>query len=451
MSVNIREIVFDSLLECEERGAKSHLLIRDVLSKYDYLDERDKNFIKRLFEGTIQLRITLDHFLDKYSKTPMAKCKPAVRTILRMGAYQIVYMDRVPDSAACDEAVKLCKKRSRQEFAGFVNAVLKNLAAGKEGVRDLDDIEDPVMLMSVKYSIPVTLTAMLYKEVIGKDKDRADSFFKALTSERDTVLRITSGEAESNIVKRWQDKGIKYKKIGVIDRAYEISGYGSVEEIPGFTEGFVYIQDLSSMIAVSEAVKALKTPPAGKDDMCNILDLCAAPGGKSIYALELLGKNAHVIACDVSDNKAALIEENIKRLNISDMECKVCDATIPNEDFIGRFDLVIADVPCSGLGVISKKSDIKYKITNEAMKDICDLQKRIANNAVRYVKPGGVLMYSTCTVHKAENEKMASYILKNGGFTLVSSKQLLPDTDGTDGFYYAVFIKDKDITGEKED
>jgi len=450
MSVNIREIVFDSLLECEERGAKSHLLIRDVLSKYDYLDERDKNFIKRLFEGTIQTKITLDHFLDKFSKTPMAKCKPAVRTILRMGAYQIMYMDRVPDSAACDEAVKLCKKRSRQEFAGFVNAVLKKLAADKARITDFDDIEDPVMRMSVKYSIPAPITAMLYKEVIGKDTERADNFFKALTSERNTVVRITSGDVENDIVKKW-DAGIKYVKSAVIDRAYEISGYGSAEEIPGFTEGFVYIQDLSSMIAVSEAVKALKTPPAGKDDMCNILDLCAAPGGKSIYAVELLGKNAHVIACDVSDNKAALIEENIKRLNISDMECKVCDATIPNEDFIGRFDLVIADVPCSGLGVISKKSDIKYKITNEAMKDICDLQKRIADNAVRYVKPGGVLMYSTCTVHKAENEKMASYILKNGGFTLVSSKQLLPDTDGTDGFYYAVFVKGKDITGEKED
>jgi 16S rRNA (cytosine967-C5)-methyltransferase len=188
------------------------------------------------------------------------------------------------------------------------------------------------------------------------------------------------------------------------------------------------------MLAVKEAVSFC---PNAK----TMLDLCSAPGGKGIYALELLGRDVEGILADVSEEKVALINDNLQRLNIKNATSLINDATILKEEFIDRFDMVIADVPCSGLGVISRKSDLKYNISNEGMAEICKLQKDIVDKAMGYVKKEGILLYSTCTLHKAENEKMRAYILDKGGFELLSEKRLCPDSDDTDGFFFAVFKK----------
>ena len=185
---NLRVIVFDSLIECLKNGRKSHILIKDVLDKYDYLDNTDKNFIKKLFEGTVEKMITLDHVLDECSSKPMSKCKFEIKIILEMAAYQILFMDRVPDSAACDEAVKLCKKKSREELSGFVNAVLRSVASKKAELLGFDTIEPLSRRMSVKYSVPEWIVSMMIKEIVGKDPLRADTFFKALTDKRPTVV-----------------------------------------------------------------------------------------------------------------------------------------------------------------------------------------------------------------------------------------------------------------------
>ena len=421
-------------MECLKNGRKSHILIKDVLDKYDYLDNTDKNFIKKLFEGTIEKMITLDHVLDECSSKPMSKCKFEIKLILEMAAYQILFMDRVPDSAACDEAVKLCKKKSREELSGFVNGVLRALVRRKDELLKFDSIEPLSTRMSVKYSVPEWIVSMMIKEIVGKDPVKADNFFKALTDKRPTVVRITDKDKESDILSKWDEKKINYVKSEKSERVYRLFDHGSVSEIPGFGEGFLYIQDESSMLAVKEAVSFC---PNAK----TMLDLCSAPGGKGIYELELLGRDAEGILADVSEEKVALINDNLQRLNIKNATSVINDATILKEEFIDRFDMVIADVPCSGLGVISRKSDLKYNISNEGMAEICKLQKDIVDEAMRYVKKEGILLYSTCTLHKAENEKMRAYILDKGGFELLSEKRLCPDSDDTDGFFFAVFKK----------
>ena len=431
---NLRVIVFDSLMECLKNGRKSHILIKDVLDKYDYLDNTDKNFIKKLFEGTIEKMITLDHVLDECSSKPMSKCKFEIKLILEMAAYQILFMDRVPDSAVCDEAVKLCKKKSREELSGFVNGVLRALVRRKDELLKFDSIEPLSTRMSVKYSVPEWIVSMMIKEIVGKDPVKADIFFKALTDKRPTVVRITDKDKESDILSKWDEKKINYVKSEKTERVYRLFDHGSVSEIPGFGEGLLYIQDESSMMAVKEAVSFC---PNAK----TMLDLFSAPGGKGIYALELLGRDAEGILADVSEEKVELINDNLQRLNIKNATSVINDATILKEEFIDRFDMVIADVPCSGLGVISRKSDLKYNISNEGMAEICKLQKDIVDKAMGYVKKEGILLYSTCTLHKAENEKMRAYILDKGGFELLSEKRLCPDSDDTDGFFFAVFKK----------
>lgn len=446
MSDNIREITADILYTLETENKKSHLLIREVLEKYDYLDKRDKAFIKRVSEGTITNRITLDYVLDSFSKKPMSKCKPMVRVILRMSAYQLLFMDKIPDNAVVDEAVKLCRKRSFEEFCPFVNAILRNVIKNKSACLDFDSIEDESLRLSIKYSVPEWIVKMFIKE-----QKNAEALLKALCSIRPTCVRIPSKDKADEIISAWKKNGVNITKSRFSEDAYLIDGFEGMEMLKGFKEGEVFIQDESSMLAsMASGVK--------KGDNLFIIDTCAAPGGKTSYVASLMNPCGRVLSCDVSDKKVSLIDENVSRLNLTNVETAVKDATVFDEELEGRADIVICDVPCSGLGVMGRKSDIRYNITNEGMKDICDLQKKIVSNVSRYVKPGGILVYSTCTIHKAENEKMVKFITSNLPFEGDSLKpyipslftvdrecdyavQMLPNVEGTDGFFVARFIK----------
>lgn len=423
--INVRKIVFDSLMEIET-GKKSHLVIRQVLDKYDYLSTADKNFIKRLTEGTIQKRICLDYAINLFSEKEVDKLKPAIRQILRMGVYQILFMDRVPDASACDEAVKLVRTESRSEFVGFVNAILRNVSKNKEKCLDYSVIEDTVKRLSIQYSTPEWIVRMFIKEKLC-----VSELLEAFEKIRPTCVRIRMPEKKEEILSKWHLAGVEFTESRYIENVYLVDGFAGAGELYGFDEGYLYLQDESSMICVKKAVENLPKNPL-------IIDLCAAPGGKSIFASDLLEGNCQVKAFDVSEGKVRLISENIERMHIDCITSEVGDATVCNESLVGKADLVIADVPCSGLGVIGRKSDIKYNVSNELMRDLCALQKSIVDNAVKYVKPGGVLMYSTCTIHKAENEKMVKYVIENyPEFSLEYEHQLLPYVEETDGFFMA--------------
>ncbi len=446
MSVNVREIIARGLYELETGDGLSHYLIRQILEKYDYLEDRDKAFIKRVMEGTIAGRITLDYVISKFTDKPVSSCKPMIRVILRMSAYQILFMDKVPARAVCDEAVKLTEKLSAKQLCAFVNAVLRKISEGGKDLLDLKDITDKTRYLSVKYSVPEWIVSMLSKEQADPEE-----LIKGLTESRNATFRILRKEDEKPLTDEWSKKGYSFEKSRIIDRAYIMTDPGSLEKVPGFIEGKFLIQDESSMLA------ALATGISDGDSKL-VIDTCAAPGGKSSFMASLMMPKGKVIASDISEAKRPLMEENFARLKLSNVEVCIHDAREFDESLREKADVVLVDAPCSGLGVMGKKSDLRYRISNEGMKEICAIQREIVRNAADYVKPGGILVYSTCTIHRAENEKVVKYILDNlpfegdpldkiiprlyadgrePGFFL----QLRPDTDGTDGFFIARFKK----------
>ena len=395
----------------------SHILLKNVLDKYNYLTETDKAFIKRVFEGTLEREITIDHVINTYSKVPAAKMKPLIRCLVRMSIYQILYMDRVPDSAAINEAVKLAKKRKFASLSGFVNGVLRTVSREKENCLKTDDL-------CVRYSASELLAESL-REDYGEEK--AADILKQSINERHLTVRIREELFKSDIdeiIDEWEREGIVYRCLTDPSYAYELKNTGDLDRLKCFKKGLYTVMDASSMLVCENAhIK--------QGDI--VLDVCAAPGGKSLHAVS---KGANVEARDVSEYKVSLIEENIERLNAKNITVKVWDATEFDESVLDHADVVIADVPCSGFGVISKKPDIKNNITKDGLDFIVELQKRIIDNVCHYVKKGGYLMYSTCTLRKAENEEQVAYIVKNHPFEQEFVKTVFPDEDH-DGFFIA--------------
>lgn len=426
MAENAREIVLDSLLEMERNKVYSHQLIKAVLDKYDYLDVQEKRFMKRLAEGCIERRIELDYYLNHFSTVPVNKMKPLIRCLMRMGVYQIVYMDGVPDSAACNECVKLAAKRKFTNLKGFVNGVLRKIASNKEQLPLPDVKEDIVKFFSVKYSVPEWIVEMWMKDYGHDTTERIleDSMRVHPVSIR---FKTTMTEAERNkYLDKWRKDGIIVKPLSSLSYMYSIEGVDGIASMDGFGEGVFTVQDISSAMSVEAAgIKAT--------DVC--MDICAAPGGKTLLAAE---KAAKVLSRDVSEYKTEYIYENCVRMGLDNkVEVQVWDATVADESKTEWADVVIMDVPCSGLGVLGKKRDIKYNVTKESLESLVELQKQIVESSWQYVKKGGTLMYSTCTIHKEENEKMTEWICEKYPFEIEEEKQFLPGLSEGDGFYYA--------------
>ncbi|MBQ8821125.1 MAG: 16S rRNA (cytosine(967)-C(5))-methyltransferase RsmB [Lachnospiraceae bacterium] len=426
MAENSREIVLDMLLEMERNKTFSHKLVKAVLDKYDYLEGQEKRFIKRLTEGCIERRLELDYTIGQFSSVPVNKMKPLIRCLVRMGTYQILYMDSVPDSAACNEAVKLAGKRKFTNLKGFVNGVLRKISASKENIPMPDKANEPLYYMSIKYSMPQWIVEQFAGDYGVEDTER---ILEGLMEIHPVSIRfsceLSDGERQ-RLMESWEKQGVSVKKSKDVEGAYFLSGADGLGSLEGFAEGAFTVQDVSSMMAVQAAgIKA--------GDF--VMDICAAPGGKTMLAAEVAGK---VLSRDVSEEKVSMVEENLQRMQLSDkVETQVHDATVCDESRKEKADVVLMDVPCSGLGVMGKKRDIKYNITPESMESLKQLQKDIIDNSWQYVKRGGVLLYSTCTIHKAENEDMVKYICDNFPFTVEEQRQILPGFAQADGFFYA--------------
>lgn len=422
-----REIIVEILLGLEKGQDFSHKLMKAVLDKYDYLDPREKAFIKRVAEGTIERQLELDYYLDHFSSVPVRKMKPLIRCLLRMSTYQILYMDSVPDSAVCNEACKLAAKRGFRTLKGFVNAVLRNISRQKEHM-PLPDSGNATAYLSVKYSMPEWIVN-LWLPAYGMEG--TERLLKGLLEIHPVSLRFST---ELDQTKRQQlaeqitQTGVTLHQSRELSYVYLAENLENVSELPGFAEGKITVQDASSALAV-EAAKIQK------GDF--VMDLCAAPGGKTILASEFAGEGGHVLSRDVSEYKTDLIRENLDRMRRKNVEVEVYDATVHDAAKEESADVVLMDVPCSGLGVMGKKRDIKYHVTPESLQSITELQKKIVEAGWQYVKPGGVLLYSTCTIHSEENSQMAAWICEHFPFVLEEERQLLPGTDETDGFYFA--------------
>ncbi len=426
MAENTREIVLDTLLEMERTKVFSHQLIKAVLDKYDYLEASEKRFMKRLIEGCIERRIELDYCIEQYASVKVNKMKPLIRCLMRMGTYQILYMDSVPDSAACNEAVKLAGKRKFTNLKGFVNGVLRKIAANKDNIPMPDPEKTPVEFLTVKYSMPAWIVEMWLEEygleTVGKILDGLMEIHPVSIRFADTV----SQAQKDAYIAAWEKEGVVVKQSPYLEYAYTLENVEGIAALKGFEEGTFTVQDISSMLMVEAAgIKA--------GDKC--MDVCAAPGGKSMLAA---AKAAEVLARDVSEYKTDLIRMNCERMGISNkVFVEVWDAAVEDSARKDYADVLIMDVPCSGLGVMGKKRDIKYNVTPESIESLLQLQKAIIDASWQYVKKGGTLMYSTCTIDKKENQDMARYICEKYPFMIEEERQILPGLMQADGFYYA--------------
>ena len=307
MEVNLRAVVLDILEEIESNNEFSHIIINNALLKYQYLDKSKRSFINKLSLGIIESQIELDYIINKYSKTPVKKMKPVIRRIVRMGVYQIIYMDNVPDSAACNG------------LKGFVNGVLRNISRNKDNIEYPDYNKSPYEYLSVKYSMPMWIIELWSGQM---SIDTVKSVLEGMKCEKKTYIRCNTSKASREQIKELlQRENVTVKEVENIPYAYEISDYDYIAGLKSFQDGMYQIQDISSMLAGEYTA-----PKAGD----TIVDVCGAPGGKSINAalkMSEQGDCGRVIARDLSDYKVALIDENIKRLNITNIQTQVYDAS----------------------------------------------------------------------------------------------------------------------------
>lgn len=436
IDTNSREIVLDILMEILEKGSLSHLVLKQALEKYQYLEKQDRAFITRITEGTLEYLIQIDAVINRYSKVKTGKMKPVIRTLLRLSVYQILYMERVPDSAVCNEAVKLAKKRKFQGLSGFVNGILRTVSREKESITFTSAAE--------RYSIPQWMYDMWEKEYGAEYAERISASF--LEDRPLTVRCNLSRASKEEILDRLAAQGIETVPSPLVDTVLEIRGYDYLDAVEAFAEGLITVQDTSSAL-----VGVIASPEKGNF----VLDVCSAPGGKAMHAADMMMGTGLVESRDLTEYKVMLIEENIARCGFENMQTAVWDATVPDETMYEKADIVLADLPCSGLGIIGKKPDIKMRLKEEEIKALSDLQKEILTVVSRYVKPGGTLVFSTCTINRQENDENAEWILQNLPFKkkeIVSALpemlkkdcagnqiQLLPGIHPCDGFFIAAF------------
>lgn len=423
--MNSRDVVLDILMDVETKNTFSNIAISKALSKNQFEDKRERAFVTRLAEGVMERRITLDYVINKFSKTKTDKCKPLIACLLRMGAYQILYMDNVPDSAACNEAVKLAKNHGFGSLSGFVNGVLRGISRNGRDILESQMPKDISEYISVKYSIPVWLCKKLIKDYPDSYKDILGGCF----SDRKTTIRVnTTKTTKAELTDMLKEAGIAVENGHYDDKALLISDYDFIKKIPGYKQGLFSVQDESSMCAIRAAsIKQGDT----------LIDVCAAPGGKTTCAAEYLMGDGRIYSMDISEEKLELIEENVKRLGFDNVDISCHDATEPIDGM--RADVVIADLPCSGLGILGRKNDIKYRLNEEQLDELVLLQRRILNVVANYVKSDGTLLFSTCTINPDENQANVRWFLgEHRDFSLKEERLFLQGMDNCDGFYYAV-------------
>lgn len=446
-AINEREIVLEVLLEITEHGMYSHIVLRDVLNKYQYLEKKERSFITRVTEGTLEHMMEIDFILDQFSKVKVKKMKPVIRNIMRSAVYQMKYMDSVPVSAACNEAVKLAVRKGFGSLRGFVNGVLRNVA------RNLDQIEypaEPLKRLSIQYSMPEWILNLWLK---AYDSDIVEQMLQAFQRETPLTIRCNLRMVTPKQLKEHLEaEGVTVKVHPYLEYAFHISGFDYLGDLESFQNGEFSVQDISSML-VSEL--------AGPKEGDYVIDVCAAPGGKSLHMAEKLNGSGHVEARDLTEYKVGLIQENIERTGLSNVEAVQQDALIFDETSLGKADIVLADLPCSGLGVLAKKTDLKYKATKEGADSLAKLQREILKNVQAYVKDEGKLVYSTCTINPAENMDNVHWFLNQyPEFELIDIHgslceelqkdvkengciQLLPGVHQSDGFFLACMKKRK--------
>lgn len=429
MASSAREAALTALIAWRRGGAWSDGFLKDIIKK-DRMDARDAALASRLCFGVLQELYLLDYYIEKFCTTKPEKLQPVVRDILRLGLYQLLFMDRIPQNAAVNEAVQSAKVHANAKAAGMVNGVLRSVC------RSMDKLPEPQELW-IKYSHPKWLCDTLERDY---GRDRLEPMLMANNTVPPTVAQVNTYKfSVAEAIELLEADGVEVARHPWLEGCLLISDTGNIETLTAFSAGAIMIQD---------AAAKLTAEVAGVKPGDTVIDGCAAPGGKSFAAAIRMNDEGKVLSFDIHQHKIQLIEKSAQRLGLACVEAAVGNAKSPDSSLLGLADVVLADVPCSGLGVIRKKPDIRYK----QQKDIAglpDIQMDILRGLSSCVKPGGCLVYSTCTVIKAENEGVVSRFLESDSsfepepFTLPGPNMdgssgmltLLPDIHDTDGFF----------------
>ncbi|MBO4289041.1 MAG: 16S rRNA (cytosine(967)-C(5))-methyltransferase RsmB [Lachnospiraceae bacterium] len=418
-----------------EQGEKSNEVINEMLSANGWQDLRDRALFTKTVLGTLQNRIFLDMCIGGYSSVRMEKMRPMIRNLLRLSAYQLCFLDAVPAHAVCNEAVKLTKKLGYGALTRFVNALCRKLAENIRGLYDLCD------LPAVRYSFPRWIEQELKDRYTAEETVRIMEAFQGEPAPLTARFNLSKAGKEE-ILSKLHEQGIRTEPSGISKNAWFLKDHPAPGEVAAFQEGLIQYQDLTSILAV----EALALQPGEK-----VLDLCAAPGGKTIAAADAVRPEGSVTSCDVSEGKLSKIQENAERCGFSHVIPVMNDASLFRPEWESAFDAVIADLPCSGLGTLGHKPEVRYRVTPQDVAALSKLQRTMLTHAARYLKPGGRLLFSTCTFTRAENDDNTAFLdamqeLEPFAPAISPAKpgqhavQLMPDQkEIRDGFFIACF------------
>lgn len=428
--IDVRYFTVNILNKTFTKKGYSNIVLDNALSE-EKMELRDKKFITHLYYGVIERKLTLDYIISKYSSKKVEKLDDSIVNILRTAIYQMLYMDSVPDSAVVNESVKLTKKFRVTSASSFVNAILRNFLRQDKSIELTKDND---LNMQIKYSAPKKLI-----EQISKDYgiEKAESFFKSSIEKPPIYIKINN----CNIDEKELDdllKDYNIEKIEKLPFCYKVMK-GNIANTEAFKNGYFHIQDIASQIC------CMALSPQ-KNEI--VLDVCAAPGGKTFTMAEMMCNTGKIISFDLYENKVNIIKESANKLNLKNIEAVLQDATKPYK-VEGLVDKILCDVPCSGIGVIRRKPEIKYKNFDE-YEGLPEIQYNILENASKYLRVGGELVYSTCTLNKNENENVIDKFLSNNkdyepveflgelGYPFNSYKvSLFPEYFDSDGFFIA--------------
>ena len=430
--VNARQAALETLTRCRRDGAWSGASIDGGIKKYA-LDRRDAALASRLCLGVLQNEGLCDYYIGCFCRT---KLEPQVRDILRLGVYQLLFLDRVPARAAVSETVQLCRENRCERAAGLVNAVLRRIAEGKDRLPAIPGA-GTAQYLSIRYSHPLWLCEYVAEK---KGYAFAEAFLKANNEPARLCLQVNTLKVRTadylRALSRMEIPFVEREPAGCV----ELEG-GLASALPGYEDGLFYVQDRAARLAAEIA---------GAEPGMHVLDACSCPGGKSFASAVRMENRGQILSCDIHEKKLRVLESGAERLGIGIIGTRAMDARVFDPALENGFDLVIADVPCSGLGVIAKKPEIRAK-DRESLRGLPEIQYAILENLSRYVKPGGTLLYATCTILREENEDVALRFLRGHGeyraedFALCGIQSadgmytFWPNIDGTDGFFAAKF------------
>lgn len=432
--MNLRNITYNIIYDVKHNKKYSNILINEVFARSNLKDE-EKNFITYLSYGVLGNIYFLDYFIKKYSDIAFSKISNKAKIILEMSFFELIFMNSSQNYATVNESVALCKKVDFRA-KNFVNAVLRKISSSNpSNLRnyEFDDIKDKSERLSVKFSISKYISDRLIENY---GFDFAYELMDFMSKTPEIFIRGNLIKTDFNTLKSLLDENkLNYEIIDEKNMIFSLKNLKNIANLNIYKDGLISIQDYSSMLCVIAS---------GVTENQTVLDICAAPGGKSIFMSQLMKNKGSILSMDISQNKLNLLSQQCKRLGIDIITTKVNDATIYDESYKEKFDVVLADVPCSGIGILRRKPEIRYKNTDE-IESLPEIQKIILENSSKYVKKTGRLIYSTCTLGKEENQNIIEDFIKNNTeFNITYQKEYYPNVDKTDGFYVCVMDRNND-------